>query len=101
FLLTLGILAVISRLTALISLWQVLSLTIVIFGFWLIILAFIKKALKTTAYEAPPIMVGGWGIFLVSIGMILYTPEAWILIIATLILVVGLIAIVYSFVKKT
>ncbi|MCP8309225.1 MAG: hypothetical protein H3Z52_07000 [archaeon] len=100
-LITLAILAIISIVTALIPLEWVLPLTIVVFGAWLIILAFIKKALKTTAYEAPPLMVGGWGILLIGIGMLWLYPIMWILIIAILILVVGLIAIIYSLMKKT
>ena len=102
FLLTLGILAIISVISpALIPLVWVLPLSIMIFGFWLIVLAFIKKTLKTTAYETPPLMIGSWGIFLVSVGMLLLFPSSWILIIAVLIFVIGLIAIIYSFMKKT
>jgi len=101
FLVALAILAIVSTiLPALIPLLWVLPLTIVIFGFWLIILAFIKKALKTTVYEAPPLMVGGWGILLIGVGMLWLYPSMWILILAILILVIGLIAIIYSFVKK-
>ncbi len=102
FLLTLGFLAVISVLyPALIPLVFVIPISIVVFGFWLVILAFIKKASKTTRYESPPLMVGGWGILLVSIGMLLLFPSSWILILAVLVFGVGLIAIAYSFMKKT
>jgi hypothetical protein len=102
FLIALGILAIISIISpTLIPLAWVLPLTILIFGIWLMILAFIKKASKITAYETPPLMVGGWGIILTGIGMLLLYPSSWILIIAILVLVVGLIAIVYSLMKKT
>ncbi|MEM2872873.1 MAG: hypothetical protein QXD82_01745 [Nitrososphaerales archaeon] len=102
FLIVLAILAIISVLSpTLIPLGWVLPLTIVIFGFWLIILAFMKKTLKTSTYETPPLMVGGWGIFLIGIGMLWLYPSAWILILAILILIIGIIAILFSFMKRT
>jgi hypothetical protein len=102
FLITFGFITIISIINpVLIPIGSVLPLTIVIFGFWLMVLALIRKASRITAYETPPLMILGWGIVLISIGMIWLYPSSWILILAALIIVVGLIAIIYNFIKKT
>ncbi len=73
-------------------------LTIVIFGFWLIILAFMKKTLKTSTYGTPPLMVRG--IFLIGRDAVALSKRI-VLILVILILITGIIAILYSFMKRT
>ncbi|NWG08716.1 MAG: hypothetical protein HXX80_00100 [Nitrososphaerales archaeon] len=101
FLVTLAVSAIVSVVNPnLLPLGSVVPLTIFVFGLWLIVLAFIKRALGPSVYESPPLMVGGWGILLVGIGLMWLYPSSWLLIMAILILIVGLIAIVYSFMKR-
>ena len=82
-----------------------LPIILAVYGVWLIAFALLKQLAKPSIYEYPPLMVGGWGILIGGTGFL------WLLGIQTsgqfqalglgvFIVVVGVLIVAYSLVKK-
>lgn len=103
FLITLGI-AYVATLPPIqiIQLGDILPSTILVFGVWLIIMALLKKS--PSPYEYPPLTVAGWGIILIGGGALWlgasYAPGLNPYIFAGIIILVGIIALVYSLLRR-
>lgn len=82
-----------------------LPIILAAYGIWLIAFALLKQLAKPSIYEYPPLMVAGWGILIGGTGLL------WLLGIQTsgqfqalglgiFIVVVGVLIVAYSLVKK-
>jgi hypothetical protein len=82
-----------------------LPVILAVYGVWLIGLALLKQLAKPSIYEYPPLMVGGWGILIGGTGFLwligIQTSGAFqALALGVFIVVVGVLIVAYSLVKK-
>ncbi len=75
------------------------------YGVWLLVLALLKQLAKPNIYEYPPLMVGGWGILVGGTGFLwlsaaLIGGSFSVLAVGIFAVVVGVIIVAYSLVKK-
>ncbi len=82
-----------------------LPILLAAYGVWLLALALLKQLARPSIYEYPPLMVGGWGILIGGTGFlwllgIQTNGQIQALAVGLFIVVVGVLIVAYSLVKK-
>ncbi len=82
--------------------WMVLATIIVLFGFWLMVLAAMQRT-NPEKYGRGAFSYFGWGVLLIALGgawFLYYVPNGWVYSLAVILLALGALAIAAAVRRK-